>query len=96
VSECAGSRCYGHEADPLLLEDFDDPGKVQQGPAQPVHLVNHDTIDFAGADERIRVLPTAEVDAVVQECAQTPLDKTFLDKAYNDIAEYRKEQARKG
>jgi len=51
---------------------------------------------LAGNPERIRVLPTAEVDAVVQECAQTPLDKTFLDKAYNDIAEYRKQQARKG
>ncbi|MGB7721406.1 MAG: type I-D CRISPR-associated protein Cas7/Csc2 [Bryobacteraceae bacterium] len=51
---------------------------------------------LAGNPERIRVLPAAEVDAVVQECAQTPLDKTFLDKAYNDIAEYRKEQAKKG
>jgi CRISPR type I-D-associated protein Csc2 len=51
---------------------------------------------LAGNPERIRVLPTAEVDAVVQECAQTPLDKTFLDKAYNDIAGYRKEQAKKG
>src|ERR1019366_2725395 len=44
--------CYGHEADPLPLEDFDDPGKVQQGPAQPVHLIDHDTIDLAGADVR--------------------------------------------
>jgi CRISPR-associated protein Csc2 len=50
---------------------------------------------LAGNPERIRVLTTAEVDAVVRECAQTPLDKTFLDNAYNDIAEYRKEQAKK-
>ncbi len=48
---------------------------------------------LAGNPERIRVLPATEVDAIVQECARTPVDKTFLDKAYNDIAEYRKAQA---
>jgi CRISPR-associated protein Csc2 len=48
---------------------------------------------LAGNPERIRVLSAADVEAVVHECAQTPLDKTFLDKAYNDIAEYRRAQA---
>jgi len=48
---------------------------------------------LAGNPERIRIFSAAEVEAAVQECAQTQLDKTFLDKAYNDIAEYRKAQA---
>jgi CRISPR-associated protein Csc2 len=47
---------------------------------------------LAGNPERIKILTPAEVDAVVKECAETPLDRGFLDKAYNDIAGYRTAQ----
>ncbi len=45
--ELLGNGDKGH---PVLLEDFDDAGKVQQRAAEAVHLVDHDTIDPAGCD----------------------------------------------
>jgi CRISPR type I-D-associated protein Csc2 len=50
---------------------------------------------LAGNPDRLLVLDPAEVDALVQECAQTTLDRAFLDKAYNDVAEYRRAQGEK-
>jgi len=47
---------------------------------------------LAGNPDRVTVLAPAEVDALTKECAETPLERTFLDKAYNDIAEYRRAQ----
>jgi CRISPR type I-D-associated protein Csc2 len=50
---------------------------------------------LAGNPDRLLVLDPTEVDALVQECAKTPLDRAFLDKAYNDITEYRRAQGEK-
>jgi CRISPR type I-D-associated protein Csc2 len=50
---------------------------------------------LAGNPDRVVVLAPAEVDILVKECAEPPLDRKFLDKAYNDIAEYRKAQVEK-
>jgi CRISPR type I-D-associated protein Csc2 len=50
---------------------------------------------LAGNPDRVMVLAPAEVDSLVQECAQVRLDKPFLDKAYKDIATYRKDQVEK-
>lgn len=47
---------------------------------------------LAGNPDRISVLDPAEVDALVKECAETPLDRSFLDKTYRDMAEYRRAQ----
>ncbi len=52
-------------------------------------------VPLAGNPDRVSVFATTEIDALVKECADTPLDRTFLDKAYNDIADYRKLQSRK-
>lgn len=48
---------------------------------------------LAGNPDRITVLSPSEVDDLVIECAKTPLDQAFLDKAYNDITEYRRAQS---
>lgn len=50
---------------------------------------------LAGNPDRVVVLAPAEVDDLVKECAKTPLDQQFLDKAYDDVAEYRKAQGEK-
>jgi hypothetical protein len=47
---------------------------------------------LAANPDRILVLTPGEVDTLVQECAELPLDRNFLDKTYNDIAEYRRAQ----
>jgi CRISPR-associated protein Csc2 len=48
---------------------------------------------LAGNPDRVMVLASTDVDALIKECADVPLDQTFLDKAYDDIAEYRRAQA---
>lgn len=50
---------------------------------------------LAGSPDRVMVLPPAEVDSLVKECAAQALDEEFLDKAYSDVAEYRKAQGQK-
>jgi CRISPR type I-D-associated protein Csc2 len=47
---------------------------------------------LAGNPDRVTTLEAAEVDQLVKECADVPLDRSFLDKAYNDVSEYRKAQ----
>ena len=47
---------------------------------------------LAGNPDRVSVLEVSEVDALVKECAEIPLDRGFLDKAYGDVAEYRRAQ----
>jgi CRISPR type I-D-associated protein Csc2 len=47
---------------------------------------------LAGNPDRVRVLEPGEVDGLVRECADAPLDREFLNKAYGDISEYRRAQ----
>lgn len=47
---------------------------------------------MAGNPQHVTVLEPAEVEVLVQACANTDLDKTFLEKAYQDVADYRSEQ----
>lgn len=47
---------------------------------------------MAGNPDKIVVLNENEVNALVKECADTKLDRGFLEKAYKDIEEYRKVQ----
>jgi len=49
---------------------------------------------LAGNPDRVSVLSPEDIDALVNDCANTVLDPAFLDKAYNDIAEYRSAQTR--
>jgi CRISPR type I-D-associated protein Csc2 len=47
---------------------------------------------MTGNPQHVVVLEPTEVEALVKECAETDLDKDFLEKAYQDIANYRTEQ----
>ena len=77
----------------LTLELYDQKDGLD--PAALKKLLEQKYKGLAGNPDRLLVLEPAEVDTLVQECAQTPLDRAFLDKAYNDITEYRRAQGEK-
>lgn len=77
----------------LTVELYDQ--KDGLNPAALKNLLEQKYKGLAGNPDRLLVLESTEVDALVQECAQTPLDRPFLDKAYNDVAEYRRSQGEK-
>lgn len=77
----------------LTLELYDQKDGLD--PAALKTLLETKYKALAGSPERVVVLGSTDVDAVIKECAETSLDRRFLDKAYNDIAEYRKEQGEK-
>lgn len=47
---------------------------------------------MAGNPQRIVVLEPTEVETLVKACAETKLDKSFLEAAYKDITDYRAAQ----
>ncbi len=77
----------------LTLELYDQKDGLD--PAGLKTLLEKKYKALAGNPDRVVVLAPAEVDTLVKECAETPLDRKFLDKAYNDIDEYRKAQGEK-
>lgn len=77
----------------LTLELYDL--KDELDPQKLADLLKGKYTDMAGNPDRVSVLSPAEVDLLAQECAQVPLDKPFLDKAYKDVADYRKDQGEK-
>jgi CRISPR type I-D-associated protein Csc2 len=74
----------------LTLELYDQ--KEGLDPAALKDLLDEKYKALAGNPDRVKVLAPGEADALVKECAEIPLDRRFLDKAYNDIAEYRRAQ----
>lgn len=77
----------------LTLELYDQKDGLD--PAALKALLNGKYKALAGTPDRITVLTPSEVDALVKECAEIHLDRNFLDKAYNDVAEYRRAQGEK-
>ena len=47
---------------------------------------------YAGNPQQVKVLTPDEVDKVVEEAANTVLDKVFLERVYADVAQYREQQ----
>ena len=47
---CVELLRYRNEADVALVEDLDDVGEIDQRPAQPVDLVDDDTVDRPSAN----------------------------------------------
>ena len=45
-----GRRQSGDERDVVLLEHVHEAGEVQQGPAEAIHLIDHDAVNAAGVD----------------------------------------------
>ena len=77
----------------LTLELYDQKDGLDSAALKK--LLEQKYKELAGNPDRLLVLEPAEVDTLVHECAQTPLDRAFLDKAYNDITEYRRAQGEK-
>ncbi len=50
---------------------------------------------LAGNPARVQVFAPEQVEAIVKAATDMALDKAFLQASYNDIKEYRKEQAKK-
>lgn len=77
----------------LTLELYDQKDGLD--PAALKTLLEKKYKALAGSPDRVVVLAPTDVDALIKECADTPLDRRFLDKAYKDVAEYRKAQGEK-
>lgn len=74
----------------LTLELYD---KKENLDAQALkNMLDQTYKDLAGNPDHVTVLTPQEVDDLVKECADAKLDRSFLDKAYNDVTEYRKAQ----
>lgn len=77
----------------LTLELYDKKDNLDQADIKAFLEEKYKAL--AGNPDRITVLSQSEVDALIKECAETPLDRAFLDKVYNDIAAYRRAQSGK-
>jgi CRISPR type I-D-associated protein Csc2 len=77
----------------LTLELYDQ--KDGLSPETAKKLLEGKYKALAGNPDRVKVLAPAEVDALVNDCTEIRLDQKFLNKAYNDVAEYRKAQGTK-
>ena len=77
----------------LTLELYDQKDGLDSAALRSLLVQKYKAL--AGNPDRLLVLDPTEVDALVQQCAKTPLDRAFLDKAYNDITEYRRAQGEK-
>ncbi len=64
-------------------------------PSELTKLLTEKYKALAGNPDHIVVLTPSQVDAVVKECAGVALDRAFLDKAYGDVAAYRRAQGEK-
>lgn len=77
----------------LTLELYDKKDNLT--PSIVKTLLDNKYKSLAGNPNKVTVLDPNDVEALVKECAEQPLDMSFLDKAYNDIAQYRKAQGGK-
>ncbi len=77
----------------LTLELYDKKDNLT--PSAVKTLLEDKYKSLAGNPNKVTVLDPSDVEALVKECADQPLDRSFLDKAYNDIAQYRRTQGGK-
>lgn len=77
----------------LTLELYDKKDNLT--PSAVKTLLEDKYKSLAGNLNKVTVLDPSDVEALVKECADQPLDRNFLDKAYNDIAQYRRAQGGK-
>jgi CRISPR type I-D-associated protein Csc2 len=77
----------------LTMELYDQKDKIDS--AALGILLDGKYKALTGNPDKVTVLTTEEVDTLVGESAKISLDRSFLDKAYNDVTEYRKSQGEK-
>lgn len=76
----------------LTLELYSQEGEKQDA----LHkLLEEKYKPLAGNPDHVKVFSPEEVDSLVKECGEIPIDRQFLDKAYSDVTEYRKAQGEK-
>lgn len=79
----------------LTLELYDDCAKNNGAPdaGRLRSALDSKYKSLAGMPDHVVVLEPSDVDKLVMESAETKLDRAFLDRAYDDIAQYRRAQA---
>jgi CRISPR type I-D-associated protein Csc2 len=75
----------------LTLELYDDRTLVGDSDLLAKRL-NQEYAQKTGNPKQVKVLSSSEIDEVVKECVDSPLDMPFLDKVYKDVKDYRSEQ----
>lgn len=73
----------------LTLELYDHRNDLSD---EKVYNILEKYKDYAGNPLQVKILTPAEVDAVVNEIANTELTKEFIQKAYEDVRQYRELQ----
>ncbi|RJX27671.1 MAG: type I-D CRISPR-associated protein Cas7/Csc2 [Dethiobacter sp.] len=73
----------------LTLELYDRHAELS-GETVATILKQYQT--YAGNPQQVKVFTPDEVDKVVEEAANTLLDKVFLERVYSDVAQYREQQ----
>jgi len=76
----------------FTLESYDHKDSLSP---QTVHSLLDGYKKLAGNPDHVLILSPEEMESLVKECAETPLNKGFLEKAFTDVDEYRKAQAGK-
>jgi len=74
----------------LSLELFDEMESLS--PTKVGEIIANKYVPLAGNPGRVTILTPEEVEALVRACANTGLDRPFLERAYEDIEQYRSEQ----
>lgn len=74
----------------LALELYDRQDKIT--PAEITALIKTDYVPKAGNPNNCIILEPAVTAELIKECVNTALDKAFLEKAYQDIRDYRSAQ----
>jgi len=74
----------------LVLELFDRQDNLT--PDQVENLITTTYLPMAGNPDRISVLSSKDVEALIKACTTAKLDKAFLKECYGDIESYRAEQ----
>jgi hypothetical protein len=73
----------------LTLELYDQRDNISR---DSVKKIVEKYKPLAGNPKKIKVFTPTEVDAMVNEAAETKLNKKFLESAYKDIEQYREAQ----
>jgi CRISPR type I-D-associated protein Csc2 len=71
----------------LTLELYDRKDNLT--PAEVVNLIEKNYVPRTGNPGNVLVLDPDETGEIIENCVNIILDKTFLEKAYKDIEEYR-------
>jgi CRISPR type I-D-associated protein Csc2 len=73
----------------LTLELYDRRDNLT---GEPIKTILEGYKPLAGNKDKVTIFAPQEVEGLVKEAADVPLDKKFLEESYKDVADYRKVQ----